>query len=167
MTVWDKVSLLTVQAVENSEVNPHSSCHNPCYTSWAQILVSLKQSDILLEVWVPYLGSILQMWLNHACFHTCAIECQDLNTQRSGDTSYPRASLPLHKWMDSVCLDHVRSEASSTPKYLKHWVSTCSSTWPQSDNTGRWRGFPFLDISMELHLLTSKQRWFTDIHSTM
>ena len=44
-----KVSLLTVQAVENSEVNHHSSCRNPTYPE-CKLLDSFKQSDIILEV---------------------------------------------------------------------------------------------------------------------
>ena len=56
------------------------------------------------------------------CFQTDAIECQGLNVLKSGDISYPRVSWPSSK----IGFSMLRSEVSSTPKYLKH--STCSNT---------------------------------------
>jgi len=140
VTVWDKVSLLTVQAVENWSISLYTvhvvilATHPEC-----KLLDSLEQSDILLEVWVPILGKHtpdVYSWtmLSYRCNRVSGFEHSEKQW----------CIIPKNfSAFAQVCLDHVRSEVSRTPKYLKH--STCSSTWPQCDNTGRWRGFLFLD----------------------
>ena len=69
VSVGDKVFLLTVQAVENLEVNPHSSRYNPCYTSWARIFGLPQAVRYPLGGVGPILGKHISDVVE-LCFHT-------------------------------------------------------------------------------------------------
>ena len=84
---------------------------------------SLKQSYAFGDV-SPILGKHIPDVVK-PCFCTCVLELSGF--EYSENLQYIiLSSFFAFAQMDSVCLDHVRSEVSGTPKYLKH--STCSST---------------------------------------